>query len=1369
MNILKAKIPDHLPLERSARALEQDGTLSSPEPLSHYRDVPAWVLIADPGAGKTDTFETLKQAEGGYYTKASDFVELDLPLDWTPPFFIDGLDEMNAGTAAGSTVLGRIRSKLQQLGTPKFRISCREADWRGNTDSAALQRLVGDNNFSELHLVPLTREQTRILIAHWRPSNEEDATSFMREAKNRDLEGLLDNPQTLRMLVKAVATRKDGWPVSKTETYEMACAQLVREHNDAHLDAKRQNAQPHDKVLHAAGYLSAVMLLSGSTAIALQQRGESRMGIVALPELVSGATAPDMQSCQAALDTRLFRGDGHGYFWPVHRTVAEYLGARYLMSLIRSGLPASRVLALMLGEDAGIVPELRGLHAWLAATAAGELRRELIERDPLGVVLNGDVRTFSRDEKLQVFNALRDEATRYTYFRSQNWISHPFGALATADMEDDFKTLLQSADRSLPHLALLDCLLDALVNGQQMPALATALEQVVRDKTYWPGSRTEALRILAAYAREDNNWATLTQLLADIHGNLVEDLEDELLGTLLQALYPAHLPPAEVWRYFRQPKADHLMGSYWQFWHELITKNTPPANIPALLDALLASGYQISNQYDHLGSSQIVGGLLVRGVTQHGDRINVPHLYNWLSLGLGPHQHCPLDQANKAALGQWLDERPAIYKALFEHGLSVQANTSDAVFRNLWRIRARLYGAPEPDDAMLWYLSLAEASTDDNLRRQLVTESFQLTHQRKGPGAAIELLENWSSGHPIDAAWVADFLRCPYPPLEPEQEYIDHEIKYKERAAEESRQTIKFFSETLPGFATGPAHLGALVEVANAYFYFYRSKKGETPDDRLLGLLNNNGAWVGLALEGLRQCLFRSDLPTATEIIDLNTKGQRYNLAVPCLAAMELRHAENPQSALDLSPTILETVAAFRLTNNFDETPVWFKQLLAERPAILVNVMQRLISQQIASKKEHVDGLYALAHDPDYAIVAWKIVSNLIADFPRKASKKQLQSLRLLIVGMLARLDDKTQRTLIASKLTLGTMDMAQQVYWLTAGMQLAPDIYLEPARQFVGKTQARAGHVFALVHEQRQAGSLQLQLPAKVQAFYIGLFGPTCNPPWAKKSSAAFRVTPQMEMGRYVEGLISALAGNPADAAMQELTDLQQRQDMKHWSDSLSRALYDQRITRRKALFKPASVTQVCATLANLKPANAADLWALTVNYLKQLIHEIQHSNTDQYDHYWSGDKPQSEEICRNLLLTHLQLTLAPLGISAEPERRHPDKKRADIEVAAGLLHIPIEAKGEWNTNVWKAIENQLIAKYGREPASDGYGIFLVFWFTGDLKAAPSDGGRPKTPLELQHRLAATVPEDLRHKIAVLVVDCSKPPAAQSTKKINP
>ena len=1214
---------------------------------------------------------------------------------------------------------------------------------------------MAQGSFSELHLEPLTYQQSVSLIAHWQQSNPSTATAFIHDAEDHDLKGLLDNPQTLRMLLKAVSGNANKWPISKTQTYEMACTQLAREHNDDHLAANHHSALPDDKVLRAAGYLSAILLLSGKTTIALQRQGEPQVGTVALPELTSSPDAPDIKTCKAALQTRLFRGHGGGQFSPVHRTIGEYLGAQYLVAHIHAGLPINRVLALLLGLDAGVVPELRGLHAWLAALVSSNYRKDLIDRDPLGAILNGDVQHFNRTEKLYVLDALRREATRYTYFRNQNWASKPFGALATKDMENDFRQQLQSAERSPAHLSLVDCLLDALVSGDPMPALISELERIVRDKSYWPRSRKEALNILANHASNSSDWLKLTQLLHDIYADMVEDLEDELLGTLLLALYPGQLTATEIWQYFRQPKSDRLIGTYWRFWHE-ISKDTTLKKVPDLLDALLISNVRLNGQHDRLGSADIVGELLVRGVSEYGTTIEVPRLYGWLTLGLTSNFYCLLKNQHKTLLGQWFTAHAAIYKSVFEYGLQRQANSNKDGWSKLWQIYKVVYGAQEPSDAKDWYLSLAQACVDDNLRRHLVQASYRFILNKNKPDEAIELLEQWAAACAKDADWIANFLQCAYPPTEDQQEEIEYGNETKERLVHESTQKINFFRRTLPSFSGNLAHLGALIEIGNAYLDFYHRATEKSPDIRLLELLNNDDEWVRTALQGLRHCLFRTDLPTAAKIIDLNLKGQRYNLATPCLAAMEIRYTENPELALELPQSTLEIVAAFRLTNNFGNAPEWFKQLAALRPDALINVMRPLIGLQIAARKENVDGLYALAHDADYVEVAKQIMPKLIAEFPGKASKTQLQSLRLLITAMLRYLDIDTQKTLIAHKLSNTMMDVAQRVYWMTAGLQVAPSLYLEPAKKFVAKSQLRIDHLFALIHEQQTRNSAQIPLPVDSQTFLIELLAPKCSPSWPEGSGM---VTPKMEMGRYVEGLISTLAGNPSDAALEALTTLQKQADLKQWSDHINRAVYDQRITRRKALFKPSTVAQVVSTLANLKPANAADLWALTVDHLKQLIHDIRNGSTNDYRQYWNGDAPRIEDDCRDTLLSVLRRLLEKHAVSAEPEGRYADEKRADIKVIATSHQIPIEIKREMHPDVWKAIPEQLIAKYGRELASDGYGIFMIFWFTGKLTAAPSDGGtKPKTPLELQQRLTATVPQELRHKIAVLVVDCSQP-----------
>lgn len=1358
---------DRIAIEWRARVRAKDESLSQPELLTQFKDVQAWVLIADPGSGKSDAFQTLAKAEGGHYITARNFAELGVPTQWSQPVFIDGLDEITGGNATGLTPLGRIRAKLQELRTPRFRLSCREADWRGNTDGDALRYLVGEDNFLELHLAPLDTAQIQTLVMHWQQSSEANAKSFIQEAKDHDLEGLLDNPQTLRMLVKALGTADKSWPDSKTRTYEMACGQLVREHNAEHLATQRQQTLPDSKVLDAAGYLSAIFLLSGNTAIALQRRSEPEPGVLALPELPSHASAPDLPYCQAALHTRLFRSNGSGDFWPVHRTVAEYLGARYIATRIQAGLPAKRVWALLLGQDAGVVPELRGLHAWMAATVVDSTRTELINHDPLGVVLHGDVRHFSRTDKLQLLHALHAEATRYTYFRSQNWTSKPFGALASRDMQDDFKALLQSPNRSPAHLALLDCVLDAMANGHPMPELIPELERLVRDKTYWPGMRTEALGIWSVLAQETNNWSSILQLLADVHANLVEDPEDELLGTLLQALYPGHIAPAELWQYFHQPKAKSLLGVYWNFWNNLAQEFAPPQEVPALLDALVASGYRPEGRFNHLApSSELVGKLLVHGLVQHGIELEIERLSGWLSLGINAEFGCALEQDEIVGVAQWLSEHPKIYKALYERYIHLPGDENVGGYGILSRASAQLYQTPEPDDANLWYLALATDCESNDMRQELVLNAYHVVNRRSGPDAAIQLLEDWASNHMADADWVASQLLCPYPPSESQQRHVAAEIGRRNRLTEESLQKVRFFSETLPSFSVGPAHLGALKAVANTYLNFSRRSREETPKARLLELLNHDAAWVESALTGLRHCLFREDLPSATSIVDLlHSQGRGYKLAEPCLAAMDLRYTEDSQSAFDLPLSALESVITFRLIHSFGDTPAWFTQLLVQKPEVFYRPMAYLIGKQIAAKKEHPDGLFALANDSNYAEIAPQIVPTLIAALPIKVAKSQLYSVRLLIGALLKQLDPKTQLATVAERLNTRAMDVAQRVYWLATGMLLAPTLYLEPTRQFVGKTQARAAHLYTLIHQLQERGNASPPLDTATQAFLIGALGPLCIPDWITASNEGGWVKPPMEMGHTVSALISSLASNPDDLALQALTDLRARHDMEQWKDALTRALYDQRVTRRKAQFKPADVVQICDALANTKPANAADLWAFTLDHLTRLSSEIRNGNTNDYRQYWSGAQPKKEDDCRNALLSDLKRLLEPLCISAEPEGRYADEKRADIKVSFLPWQIPIEIKREMHADLWKAIPNQLVAKYGREMSCDGYGIYLVFWFNGQFKAAPTDGGsKPATPQELQRRLASTVPEHLRNKIAILVVDCSKPSASVAT-----
>ena len=69
-------------------------------PLSEYAEAGAYVLIAEPGAGKTTAFETESSKPGDVYVSVRDFLALDKPEWCGKTLFLDGLDESRAGIRA---------------------------------------------------------------------------------------------------------------------------------------------------------------------------------------------------------------------------------------------------------------------------------------------------------------------------------------------------------------------------------------------------------------------------------------------------------------------------------------------------------------------------------------------------------------------------------------------------------------------------------------------------------------------------------------------------------------------------------------------------------------------------------------------------------------------------------------------------------------------------------------------------------------------------------------------------------------------------------------------------------------------------------------------------------------------------------------------------------------------------------------------------------------------------------------------------------------------------------------------------------------------------------------------------------------------
>ena len=512
-------------------------------PLEAFQDMPAYVLLGDPGAGKTTAFEAECEALGeNAYSRvitADEFLTYDvndLPPEWREKIlFIDGLDEVRAGSQ-GESAFREIRKLLRALGKPCFRLSCRQADWLGTNDQERLESVSLNSKVKVLRLDPLTLcDIENILNAQ---SDIPDAHTFIEIAKEKGVDGLLANPLSLDMLARAVASGR-GWPESRKATFEMACHKIVDEHHLGHKEAQASKGPPSsEQLLDVAGRLCVVQLISGAAGYTL--RGQVSEEYPTLDLCDSGS----LEMLRYALATKLFKSTSDNRFAPIHRHIAEFLGARHLAGVIKSGLSARRVIALIEGQDSTVVAEMRGLSAWLAAHSK-DARADLIERDPIGVGLYGDIREFSTDEKRALLKCLNREASRLD---SAFLKTTAFAALATPDMESVLGEILKDSARDKDHQTFIGFILNVLSESSPLPNLSEILLEIVRDGTWWPGIDILALdAFIKNCPNSQDKTNMLKALLADIQNGSVSGPNTQYFeGLIAQQLEPAALDPISL-------------------------------------------------------------------------------------------------------------------------------------------------------------------------------------------------------------------------------------------------------------------------------------------------------------------------------------------------------------------------------------------------------------------------------------------------------------------------------------------------------------------------------------------------------------------------------------------------------------------------------------------------------------------------------------------------------------------------------------------------------------------------------------------------------------------------------------------------------
>ena len=1187
------------------------------------------------------------------------------------------------------------------------------------------------------------------------------------EARQKGLETLLTNPQSLSMLAKAVAGAGGDWPATRMQTFDMACRTLLREHSQPHRQAQ-QDSVPISDLLDAAGRLCAVQLLTGKAGYVLPGT-ESDHEYLGLKQISGG----DQKVFRYVLGTKLFTAPAEGLAAPVHRHVAEFLAGRYLAGLIENGLPVRRILALMTGDDGGVVSELRGLSAWLAAHSKIS-RTAITERDPIGTVLYGDVKDFSFDEKRRLIENLKQDAqTNQEFFQVLAKMDPRFGDLATPDMEPVFREVLTSPSRDDTHQALVMILIEALRHGLAAPELTDVVLDVVRDDSWKQGIRYRALDTILLQSKNNQQIGDkLMSLLTDVNNGSVPDPDDELLGQLLQGLYPSKLSASEILRYLRLPKRRDLLGMYKLFWNGHVVENSTNAQCAELLDILVERYKKLSAEIQEdpqpdIPFCSLPSDLLVRFLKTSQEDIAPDRLFDWLGLAaLDPLDLLPFD--DEPAIDDWLSKHPKIQKTIIamcvEHCRGEQQFDSCVDMK-----RSRLSNATPPPDFGSWCLEQAIRATDDNAAIWYIIQvAGALYNHQHDEGLTREIVDERLADHPSIEQAFRERLSKWEESKNREDTLRENSKKRKSKKQQEFRDHVKKNVAALRENRCPPSLLDQL---AGAYFGELRGVAGDNPRDRLHNLLGDDTALIETVLTALRDSVKCSDVPTDAEIIRLRAGNQRYFLELPFLAGLE--ELSEPDKEPLLNERQMRQAIAFYYTSVAlryyrSAKPNWHLWLLARRPDVVSEVLIEFVRSQLRSGREHFPEASKLAFSKEHEEVARRVSLTLLELFPVRCTLPQLGLLNALLIAALLHCESEAFEKLIEHKLSLPSMNIAQRIYWLAAGFFASPASYRETLKTSVSGHEQRIRHLaeFLTAYRDQAAWSTLFErLNVQELELLIRLLGGAYRPISYSRQVMSYDGT-QMMTTDLVSGLINRLASLPSPDATTALESLSSDNSLRPWRFNIVNAASLQNTIRREASFRHKDIDQVLQVLDNLKPANAADLAALTMDILSDMAKRIRDGNTSDWRQYWTPSKkpvtPEHEDFCRDALLSDLRLKLEPLKvhvrIDAQQEGSYADDKRADVRVTYGDFNVPVEIKKSTHRDLWRAIREQLITKYTRDPGADGYGIYLVFWFGAEGCQLPPSGKRPTSAHELQERLLDTLSPDEKFKISICVIDVSKP-----------
>lgn len=1320
------------------------------------------VILGPPGMGKTYLMENLSEQEGMHFVRATSFLRWNSSsLEKDCRLVIDGLDEV-ASVEEGDP-LHNVLKKLAQFGNPRFILSCRSAEWSSVTAKSDILEDYGETPL-ELTLEPLTRDNALEVLSRGMVQNK--ASDALDELDQANLSDMYANPLTLGF-VSAIIESDGNIPTTRAGLYERAVRKLRLEPNPRH---KKTNLAKlsEEAALDAAGAAMAALLITGKDALVLSTN-QIDHEILATAEM-SGLA--DIENIEAVLGSNMFKSDGvdHARFVPLHRTIAEYLGARWLARKINDIDYQSRTIVRFLGlisADGGVPASLRGIHAWLAHFSPMQLGPKIIAADPYGVLRYGDADDLSVAQGRHMLDALKTLSVVDPYFRSDHWQRFSAKGLAQPDLQDDIRQILTNAEISVDLKSLL---LECLKGSKLAEPLIVDLLAIMHNPKKTFHERSASGEALSGLPGTSVNWPEVIKKLIDLADDnstrlavdfLVEAGLEHFDDTLIS---DAVIAETGILRVSEDDERRRVSGTL----HRL-SREIPDERIIGILNAITARILPTrdmnkwwNNNYSEARReiSSFADSLIVRQLDHNKEIVTAQQLWNWL---------CALKSDTS-------------YDHSTEDAITAHLKYNEKLRRDIQRLALFQNGSENKFSSHSYYLTRLSSGLQiqDSDALEFLTDISQKKHTIDKERWKI-LLAHFRNAEGIDED--IQTIARPYAEGDPELiEYLtsmskrrtlsDWEIKEKRRRRvrkkqEEKERAInrKVFSEHI-----GEIRLGAyqwIYNPARAYLGMFSDLKREaTPIERIHDWLGDE--LQGAVTSGFEAVLHRDDLPTAQQISKSYAKSERWNFVFPMIAGAGYRMSTGVGFS-DLSSELLSAIS-IAVENEHLEQHQGFEGLqntlheeLRRRGEAYEAYIRQKFEPQFIEKQTHIPGLYAFVRSVDDQPLSFHLAAEWIVQFPDLPLEIERELIECLINTPEAERSYAWQILISVAKQKLKTELNDDDEFRLWASVLFTLDF--NEALAFIPPiNSANREWLWSLNSWFYDRYERAKTLPATSvnQLKWIFHNFRSVWPVVPRPNGVTSGSHNPWDATRLLEGILSKLASDPSDDAASALVELRGMSEDKY-TIMIQSYIARQRRICLETNFKTPSLTDLKAALTNEPPMSASDLQSIVLDELGRLQKRLRGDALNLVNNFYTDEgKPRTENECRDQML--ITLGSLPFGIQTPPETAMPQGKRSDGAFTYNDILVPLETKGQWHKDVWTAAATQLDRLYTSEHKAASKGIYVVFWFGTDapagkrLKLPPNDLPKPQSNNEMRTKLEGLLPQYRRGDIAIIVLDLTRP-----------